>query len=366
MELSAAAETEGVEIEGESEEPEGGLDTESTESVSPILPNWSELSGEGDGRGALWIWAIALAALLTVLAVAVTLLSARRRAKRRRETAAPSVPCAEEQSAAPAQTESPASESYSAMRTSRGGAAVRAVGKVHHIGRRQAQQDSLGVTACAGGVLAVVADGMGGLADGDKVSQKTVLTMLQDCSALAENQMEGALYRTLAHVNREVNSMLGTAGQYKSGSTVVAAMVTAGYFQWISVGDSRIYLYRGQHLFQINREHIHEADLWRQAVAGEISFAEISEDPQRKHVSSFIGMGELRYIDGSIRPVPIYPGDRLLLMSDGVFNTLTEQEICSVLSREGEAPRAAAALESLVLARQNPRQDNFTAVILDI
>ena len=77
-------------------------------------------------------------------------------------------------------------------------------------------------------------------------------------------------------------------------------------------------------------------------------------------------MGELKYIDGSMRPVKTRQGDRLLLMSDGVFNTLSEQEICSILSGEENAEKAARILENQVLARQNPKQDNFTAIILDI
>lgn len=319
------------------------------------------VTGDGtQGHALPWPWMLLAAVLLAILAAGLALLLGKRKKKETAASAGPE-PGGEAAPESPRQTVTVTQE---LRRTAP--ASVRAVGKVHHIGRRQAQQDSLGVTDYGDGILAVVADGMGGLADGDKVSQKIVLTMLQDGSSLAGNHVEGALYRMLAHANREVNSMLGVSEQYKSGSTVVAVTVQAGGFSWVSVGDSRIYLYRGHHLFQVNREHVHEADLWKKAVRGDISFSEVAKDPQRKHVSSFVGMGELRHIDGSIRPMPVYPGDKLLLMSDGVFNTLSEQEICDVLRREGEAPGAARALESLVLARQNLRQDNFTAVILDI
>lgn len=45
-----------------------------------------------------------------------------------------------------------------------------AIGKVHNIGKRQQQQDTLGVYVGNAGILAVVSDGMGGLSDGEKVS----------------------------------------------------------------------------------------------------------------------------------------------------------------------------------------------------
>lgn len=239
-------------------------------------------------------------------------------------------------------------------------------GKVHNIGRRKSQQDSLGVARYKNGVFAVVADGMGGLSDGDKVSQKIVMTMLQDAAGLTGGSTDGMLYQMVSHANREVNHMLGAADRYKSGSTLIAVLAEAGNFQWVSVGDSRIYLYRAGQLLQINREHIYEADLMRKAVNQEISFSEIAKDSQKKSVASFIGMGSLKYIDGSTRRVSVQTGDKLLLMSDGVFNTLSEKEICDVLAHTKNAEQAAQVMEEQVLARQNPKQDNFTAIILDI
>lgn len=240
------------------------------------------------------------------------------------------------------------------------------VGKVHHIGRRNSQQDSLGVAEYPNGICAVVADGMGGLADGDKVSRKIVRTMMQDAGGLRAGATDGMLYRMVSHANFEVNRMLGVSDKYRSGSTLTAVLAEAGSFQWISVGDSRIYLYRGGGLLQLNREHIYKADLLRRAVNRDISFEAVVKNPQRKSVSSFIGMGELKYIDGSLHPVRVQSGDRLLLMSDGVFNTISEEEICMVLSREKNAGEAARALEREVLSRQNPKQDNFTAIIINM
>lgn len=240
------------------------------------------------------------------------------------------------------------------------------VGKLHNIGMRSSQQDSLGVTGYSGGLFAVVADGMGGLSDGDKVSQKVVLTMLQDAVKLSGGKTGGMLWHMTAHANREVNHMLGAANQYKSGSTLIAVLVEKGSFQWISVGDSRIYLYRQGQLLQMNREHVYEVDLRHKAVNGLMSFAEAAADPQKKHIASFIGMGELKYVDSCMRPAPTCAGDRLLLMSDGVFNTLSEEEIRAVLLRGENAENTAALLEEQVLARRNPKQDNFTAVILDL
>ena len=150
------------------------------------------------------------------------------------------------------------------------GNAENRVGKVHNIGRRSGQQDSLGMTSFDGGTLAIVADGMGGLSDGDRVSQQIVMTMLQDSTILKPGRTENCLYEMIAHANREINQMLGPENQYKSGSTVIAALIEPDGFQWATVGDSHIYLYRGNQLLLLNREHVYEAELMQMAVNGRI------------------------------------------------------------------------------------------------
>ena len=154
-----------------------------------------------------------------------------------------------------------------------------------------------------------------------------------------------------------------------SGAAVNKAMkllVEKGYMQWIAVGDSRIYLYRGGSLIQVNREHIYEAELLEQAINGRISFANAARDPQANRLSSFIGMGELKHVDICLERIKLQQGDRILLMSDGVFNTLSNAEIASVIRHSDDATVAAANLEQRVLQKAAANQDNFTCVILDI
>lgn len=244
--------------------------------------------------------------------------------------------------------------------------AVRSVGTLQNIGKRSGQQDSFNVVNCAAGTLAVVADGMGGLSDGDKVSRKIVSTMCADAARIQAGNTDNVLCQMVAHANQEVNRMLGAAKQYKSGSTLLAVLVEKGHMQWITVGDSRIYLYRGGSLIQINREHIYRVELLQQAINGKTTFANALRDPQSERLSSFIGMGELKHVDICLERIKLQSGDRILLMSDGVFNTLSNAEIASVIRSSGDASAAAANLEQRVLQKGAPNQDNFTCVILEI
>ena len=240
------------------------------------------------------------------------------------------------------------------------------VAKLHNIGKRKDQQDCLGTVTLANGkgVLAVVADGMGGLTGGDQVSQTIVKAMISHAGTLSENMDTNQLNPLLKMANDSVNQQLGESGLYKSGSTVVATLVQNREFHWISVGDSRIYLYRSGSLIQLNQEHTLETELLQKVMNGEITQEDAKNDPQRKRLTSFIGMGRLKHIDSSVRKTALLPGDVIILMTDGVFNRTSDSTIASIISKAPDLSTAAEKLEEHVKGLNDPSQDNFTAVLV--
>ena len=240
------------------------------------------------------------------------------------------------------------------------------VGKVHEQGARKYQQDSFSVSAeeqyGRRGLLAVVADGMGGLSNGDKVSQTAVTTMMNGFYQ-AQGDPDLILLALLEQANQAVNRLLGPEEQGKSGSTLVAGLLKDGRFHYLSVGDSRVSLYRDVVLQQLNREHIYSNELAVRVVNREISYQEAAADPSAKGLTSYLGMGALKYVDLPAQPVTVRPGDKFILMCDGVYNALTGEELTGILS--ASAPRAAEAIRTAIRDKNYPAQDNYTAVILE-
>lgn len=286
----------------------------------------------GDASGGTCGWLIAGAALLAALIVAAIFLALRRKGR-----AAPPV---------------------SVLGFD--------VGKVHEQGARESQQDCFAVSPdeLRGeyGLLAVVADGMGGLSDGDKVSQAAVGAMLDGFCA-AQGDGRTVLLELLHKANLAVNRVLGIENLSKSGSTLAAALMRGGRFYWLSVGDSRIALLRGGALIQLNREHIYKNELLLSAVNGSESFASALSHPKAAGLTSYLGMGRLKYVDIPASPIEILPGDVFVLMSDGVYNALDERELINALSLP--AQKAADAVKKAVTAKGYKTQDNFTAVIIE-
>lgn len=244
---------------------------------------------------------------------------------------------------------------------------VCSVGIVHNQGARPSQQDNQCVESVFGGagVLAVVADGMGGLSGGEKVSGRIVQDVHAAAPQFRPNTMDTILPQMVEIISADINKMLGPEGIYKSGSTLLAVLSDGKKFSWASVGDSRIYLFRGGVMSQVNPEHNQLTTEWMPEVqAGRMSIQDAMNNPDGKKLTSFIGMGKLRYLSASRSSIAITPGDRILLMSDGVFGTLSDQQMAEILTKCPDVTQAASLMENQVLAAQARGQDNFTAVIL--
>lgn len=247
------------------------------------------------------------------------------------------------------------------------------ISRVHHIGKRANQEDSLGVSNvndtalyAAKGILAVVADGMGGLKGGEEVSSRVVLSMLRGFSDAATGLTSSdELKRLLQLAVNEANDYLTrTIGLKKGGSTLVALIYKDREISWISVGDSRIALFRGGKLTDLNIKHNYGTELDEMVRQNKITVQQAQSNPHRNELTSYIGMGVLKYVDGSVRPMPSLPGDKIILMTDGIFNALSDPEIEQILSLPTE--QTGDVFERAVLQKNAAYQDNFTAVVLEL
>lgn len=242
-----------------------------------------------------------------------------------------------------------------------------AVGKLHEQGARSDQQDSFGVSesdlAEQLGLLAVVADGMGGLSDGGKISAAAVEAVLDSFIELGGSSHPQYLLPELTRrAVLAVNSILGPGDYRKSGTTLLIGLIKDGMFSSVSVGDSRICLFRNGVLTQLNREHTYRNDLLLRSVNGECSVRDALADERGSSLTSFVGMGTLAAVDFPASPLRLMAGDKIVMMSDGVYNALEEYELTALLALPAE--EAADAIGQAIADKNYSNQDNYTAVIL--
>lgn len=232
------------------------------------------------------------------------------------------------------------------------------------IGTRKRQEDALCYSNYRDkaaveekGLFVAMADGIGGIDGGQQASINVVRRLLADFMRASPGQeIPQALMRLVAnaqHALKEANRQRAS----RSGCTLVCFWIWEDAMHFASVGDSRAYLYRGGGLIQLNREHVLGAQM------DEGLQAATPDDPQRrKALTAYMGKGDLQMVDRNIHPIPFCPGDRLLLMSDGVFGTLSEAQIIQGLEAGPQNP--ADAIVRMVDAQQKTHQDNATVVVV--
>lgn len=239
-----------------------------------------------------------------------------------------------------------------------------------HIGQREQQQDAFGFSdldhadlVTRQGALAVVADGMGGMAMGQEASNLAKKVMLESFEQNGHLPPDQVLLQSLKTANDAVYHMASEAGlAHQVGTTLVAVLIRDGFLYWISVGDSRIYLFRNHELAPLNIEHTYARHLLQEIKSGQLTPEQAALHPERQALTSFVGMERLIEIDRNIKPFVLLPGDRLMLCSDGVHGTLTDHELGDILTVHQED--AAEAIVNYVLDRNIPHQDNATVAML--
>ncbi|MBP3902493.1 MAG: serine/threonine-protein phosphatase [Blautia sp.] len=232
-------------------------------------------------------------------------------------------------------------------------------------GSRSVQQDTYGISrkyvGREKGILAVLSDGMGGMQAGETFSRIAAEEMVnafelddsrEDMTVRLQNAYRAARNKALESAEKQ---------QLEGGATVVAVLVHKGMCTFLSVGDSRIYLYRGG-LIQLNREQVLGTELDEKAAFGLTLKREAKYNRYRDSVTNHLTMPEELPVDCPERPFSLLPGDRLVLLSDGVFRTLNDEEIERIVA-DPEDKRAKALIEA-VNKRAMPDQDNYSAVVL--
>lgn len=242
------------------------------------------------------------------------------------------------------------------------------VGNLQGQGKRQRQEDgfcfinAMDVTAIRReGLLAVVADGMGGMMDG-KVASETALAVLRQEFPLLDRQGDLAvqLRRGVLRAGDAVYERLGGDG----GTTVVACLFYEEQLLYVSVGDSFLYLLRDGELLRLNREHNVENELWLRGIrVGSMDPAPGRMDIEHSALTAFLGMDGLSELDELRLPLPLHDGDRFLICSDGVGGVLSEETLRRCLE-ETEPQDCCAALQRAIIEVDHPYQDNYTALVV--
>lgn len=227
-----------------------------------------------------------------------------------------------------------------------------AIGSCSLTGPRERNEDFCGIATPDGaelagkGVLAAVADGLGGHANGREASESLVRGLLADYYATPDTWgVTQSLDRVLATLNRWLLGYAAKRAENQGMASTLSAVVLRGRrYVTAHVGDSRIYLLRDGEFKQLTDDHV-----W--------------DHPELRHVlRRAVGLDQylaVDYSEGELRE-----GDCFLLVSDGVWGVLDDATLRQELLAQSHAETAAGVIASRALSRGS--QDNATAVVVQV
>lgn len=231
---------------------------------------------------------------------------------------------------------------------------------------RKDNQDAYGIeerTEC-GKTVCVVCDGMGGAAGGKLASTIAVGTYLRELKAIltpemTPEQLREASSYAVSLANRAIREEAARSESCKNmGTTLVAAVSCGDHVVVVSnVGDSRAYRITADGITRITKDHsLVESMVDR----GDITEEEARRHPNRNLITRALGPDAVAQCDGYI--CPMAAGEFLLLCTDGMVDTVTDQEMLYEVIHGGDPDTCLGRL--LDISKSQGASDNVTAVLM--
>ncbi len=211
------------------------------------------------------------------------------------------------------------------------------------------------------GRLAIVADGMGGYEGGQEASRLAVETV----RSVYDNAFGGSPQETLVGAMEAAHQNIQRFAQehpqfYGMGTTCTALSIVGNQLIFAHVGDSRLYLIRGESISRLTRDHSY---VGRLVETGIVRSEDAESHPQRHILTAALGSG--RDVTPHIpeHPTPLDEGDILLLCTDGLWGVVSDSDLARVV-QNNPPTEACQKLVAMALDRGGP--DNITLLVLRV
>ncbi len=208
------------------------------------------------------------------------------------------------------------------------------------------------------GRLFVVADGMGHEGAGEVAARLAVDTVVEVYySGEGGADPEEAIRYSVERAHLAIRETASEHAEYhKMGATLTAMAQVEDHVFIAHVGDTRAYVVRRGQIIQLTNDHNWAGEQLRK---GAITKVHAATHPRRKVLTR--SLGQTPHVEVDTRVERIEPGDVFLLCTDGLYDTLGEDELQRVLAETG--PQLACR-ELVARANRNSGSDNIAAIAI--
>lgn len=229
-------------------------------------------------------------------------------------------------------------------------------------GGRPHNEDKIWMYDRGGEQLFALADGLGGMGNGELAASIAVRSAIGRFRWDKEpNFLPRAMETAQAAVNYGKERHPEAAGM---SSTLALLYLSGGQAQWAHVGDSRIYMFRKDKLLCQTEDHSIPQMLVN---VGDISPEQIRHHPDRNRLLRTLGWEWTDQGYALSKPVKLMRGDSFLLCSDGFWEEIREREMARELARSRDAAQWLEKMKKIVERNgQKSNMDNYSAICVRI
>jgi protein phosphatase len=197
------------------------------------------------------------------------------------------------------------------------------------------------------GSLALVADGMGGHAAGE-VASAIAADVVREIYYDLDGPVPGVLASAFSVAHRAILEYAEAHPECKGMGTTCTALAFRDGHAWLAhIGDSRAYLLRDRTLTQLSQDQTLVAKLVSE---GSMTQQEADQSPMHNVILQALGANpQIKPMIAS-KGIKLYPGDVLILCSDGVSNMVSDDRIAATAARLPPQEACDALIEAALAA----------------
>lgn len=229
-------------------------------------------------------------------------------------------------------------------------------------GNQEVQADRADIWTGPAGTMAVVADGIGSANTGAICAQIAVDTILDQFEPYWELNNPAYFFRTaFFEANRRIQE---TIGDRRGGACAGVVFLDRTHLHYAVAGDVRIALLRGEELIPLSKGQTLDVLAAQAYEEGKISRQDAVWSMEEKRIWNYLGQDGFHEIEICENPIRLKAGDKVLLISKGVFEELSWREMEDILVDNQPAQELAGRLIRETEQKNDPEKDNGSVILI--
>lgn len=229
-------------------------------------------------------------------------------------------------------------------------------------GTQEVQADRADIWTSRAGTMAVLADGIGSANTGAVCAQIALDTILDQYEPYQELHNPAYFFKmAFSDANRRIQK---TIEDRRGGASAGAVFIDKTHLHYAVAGDIRIALLRGEELIPLSKGQTLDVLAEQAYDEGKISKQDAIFSMEEKRVWNYLGQDGFHEIEICEKPIRLKPGDKVLLISKGIFEELSWREMEDILVGAGPAQKLAGSMVWEAEHKDDSEKDNGSVVLI--